>query len=73
MQAYLSGRDIYVRDAFACADEDFRMNIRVVTELPWSNMFAYNMFLRPENEELENFAPDWHIVCAPGFFSRLEI
>ena len=73
MQAYLSGRDIYVRDAFACADEDFRMNIRVVTELPWSNMFAYNMFLRPENEELENFAPDWHIVCAPGFYADPEI
>lgn len=73
MQAYLSGRDIYVRDAFACADEDFRMNIRVVTELPWSNMFAYNMFLRPENEELENFAPDWHIVCAPGFYADPDI
>ena len=73
MQAYLSGRDLYVRDAYACADDDFRMNIRVITELPWSNMFAYNMFLRPENHELENFLPDWHIVCAPGFYADPEI
>jgi phosphoenolpyruvate carboxykinase (ATP) len=73
MKAYLNGRDIYVRDAYACADPQFRMNIRVVTEFPWSNMFAYNMFLRPEDNELENFLPDWHIVCAPGFKADPEI
>jgi phosphoenolpyruvate carboxykinase (ATP) len=67
MKAYLNGRDVYVRDAYACANPQFRMNIRVVTEFPWSNMFAYNMFLRPEDSELETFLPDWHIVCAPGF------
>jgi phosphoenolpyruvate carboxykinase (ATP) len=73
MKAYLNGRDVYVRDAYACADPQFRMNIRVVTEFPWSNMFAYNMFLRPEENELENFLPDWHIVCAPGFKADPEI
>lgn len=67
MAAYLTNRDVYVRDAYACADDAYRMNIRVVTEFPWSNMFAYNMFLRPTEAELENFAPDWHIVCAPDF------
>ncbi|MBM3430562.1 MAG: phosphoenolpyruvate carboxykinase (ATP), partial [Bacteroidetes bacterium] len=49
------------------ADEQYRMNIRVVTELPWSNMFAYNMFLRPSEQELKNFSPDWHILCIPSF------
>ena len=67
MKAYLNGKDVYIRDAYACADPHFKMNIRVVTEFPWSNMFAYNMFLRPTNEEIENLTPDWHIVCAPGF------
>lgn len=67
MKAYLAGREVYVRDAYACADENFRMNLRVVTEFPWSNMFAYNMFLRPTSEEIENFDAEWHIVCAPGF------
>jgi phosphoenolpyruvate carboxykinase (ATP) len=49
------------------------MNIRVVTEFPWSNMFAYNMFLRPSATELDGFLPDWHIVCAPGFKADPEI
>jgi len=69
MQGYLKGKDVYVRDVYACADNDFRLNIRVVTETPWSNMFAYNMFLRPTEAELEDFNPEWHIVCAPDFMA----
>jgi len=64
---YLSGKEIFVRDAYACADPKYRLNIRVVNEYPWSNMFASNMFLRPEESELENFEKDWLIVNAPGF------
>jgi len=69
MKAYLKGKDVYVRDAYACADDNFRLNLRVVTEFPWSNMFAYNMFLRPTAEEIESFEPEWHIVCAPEFMA----
>lgn len=71
--AYLANRDIYARDVYACADPKFRMNIRVLTEYPWSNMFAYNMFLRPTKEELKAFLPEWHIICAPGFKADPEI
>jgi len=73
MKAYLNGKDMYVRDAYACADDNHRLNLRVVTELPWSNMFAYNMFLRPTDDEVQNFNPEWHIVCAPGFIADPEI
>lgn len=66
---YLKGKDVYVRDSYACADNNFRLNIRVVTETAWSNMFAYNMFLRPTDTEIENFTPEWHIVCAPDFMA----
>ena len=52
---YLSEKEIFVRDSFACADENYKLSIRVVNEYPWSNMFAYNMFLRPTEKELENF------------------
>jgi phosphoenolpyruvate carboxykinase (ATP) len=67
MKSYLTDKDVYVRDAYACADEAHRLNIRVVAEFPWSNMFCYNMFLRPTESEIENFEAEWHIVCAPGF------
>lgn len=73
MKAYFVGRNAYIRDSYVCADDDYRMNVRVVTELPWSNMFAHNMFLRPTEEEIENFTPDWHIVCAPNFFADPEV
>ena len=42
---YLSGKEIYVRDGYVCADPKYKMNVRTVTEFPWSNMFVYNMFL----------------------------
>ncbi len=71
--AYLSNKDIYVRDAYACADPSYKLNIRAVTELPWMNMFVYNMFLRPTTEELENFEPEWTIVNAPGFMADPKV
>ncbi|MBL7950472.1 MAG: phosphoenolpyruvate carboxykinase (ATP) [Flavobacteriales bacterium] len=67
MSAYLMGRDVYIKDAYACADPTYKLNIRVVAEYPASAMFAGNMFLRPTKAELENFDPEWHIICAPGF------
>ncbi|ANH59761.1 phosphoenolpyruvate carboxykinase (ATP) [Dokdonia donghaensis] len=66
---YLSEKEIYVRDSYACADKDYKLNIRVVNEYPWSNMFAYNMFLRPTEEELKGFDPEWTILNAPGFLA----
>lgn len=66
---YLSNKDVYARDSYVCADPNYRLNVRVVTETAWSNLFCYNMFLRPEASELENFSPDWHVICAPGFMA----
>lgn len=57
--------ELWVRDCYACADPRYRLNIRVVTEKPWTNLFAYNMFLRPTEEELEDFKADWHVLSAP--------
>ncbi|HRH11094.1 MAG TPA: phosphoenolpyruvate carboxykinase (ATP) [Bacteroidia bacterium] len=67
MLAYFQGKEVWIRDSYACADPKYRINIRVVTELPWSNLFANNLFLRPTTEEIKNFKSDWTILCAPGF------
>jgi len=71
--SYLNDKEIFVRDAYACADEDYKLNIRVINEYPWSNMFAYNMFLRPTEEELTNFDPEWTVINAPGFMADAEV
>jgi phosphoenolpyruvate carboxykinase (ATP) len=65
--AYLSGKEIYIRDAAVCADPKYRMNVRSITEYPWSNLFTYNMFLRLDEAELANFEEEWLVVCAPGY------
>ncbi|GAB4509606.1 MAG: phosphoenolpyruvate carboxykinase (ATP) [Allomuricauda sp.] len=70
--AYLNTKELYVRDSYACADADYKLNIRVINEYPWSNMFAYNMFLRPTEDELEDFDPEWTVVNAPGFMANPE-
>lgn len=65
--AYLDQQpEVWVRDCYACADPRYRLNIRLVNEKPWNNLFGYNMFLRPNEEELEDFRPDWHVISAPG-------
>ncbi|MDO5607679.1 MAG: phosphoenolpyruvate carboxykinase (ATP) [Capnocytophaga sp.] len=66
---YLSEKEIYVHDGYVCADPKYKTNIRTVTELPWSNLFAYNMFLRIEDSELASFKEDWLVVNAPGFIA----
>jgi phosphoenolpyruvate carboxykinase (ATP) len=71
--AYLSGKEIFVRDCYACADKAYKLNIRVINEYPWSNMFAYNMFLRPTEEELNGFEPEWTVVNAPGFMADAKV
>ncbi|MFI5132959.1 MAG: phosphoenolpyruvate carboxykinase (ATP) [Chitinophagales bacterium] len=58
--------ELWVRDCYACANRRYQLNIRVVNEKPWNNLFAYNMFLRPSEDELESFKPEWHVIAAPG-------
>jgi phosphoenolpyruvate carboxykinase (ATP) len=70
---YLSNKEVFVRDSYACADEHYKLNIRVINEYPWSNLFAYNMFLRPTTDELKNFSPEWTVVNAPGFMADPEV
>ncbi len=70
--SYLSERAVFVRDAYACASEEYRLNIRVVTETAYQNLFANNLFLRPKGVN-SAFIPEWTIIAAPGFKANPEI
>ena len=65
---HLNQQDFYVRDAYACADEHYKTNIRVVTETAYQNLFANNLFLRYEEDEMLD-RPEWTIIAAPTFFA----
>ncbi|MEM6262843.1 MAG: phosphoenolpyruvate carboxykinase (ATP), partial [Bacteroidota bacterium] len=68
--AYLQSRDLYVRDVYAGADPNYRLNVRVVNTKPWPNMFVYNMFIEPSQSELKTFEPEWTIIQAPEFHAE---
>ncbi len=67
--AYFDGKEVYVRDSYACADPKYRLNIRVVNETPWANLFCNDLFLRPTEEEIATQTHDWLILQAPGFYA----
>ena len=73
MVEYLSGKEVFVRDCYACADGNYKTNIRVINEYPWSNLFVYNMFIRPKENELQSFNPEWVVINAPEFKAIPEI
>ncbi|OEE63501.1 phosphoenolpyruvate carboxykinase (ATP) [Enterovibrio norvegicus FF-454] len=58
----LSGKRLFVIDGYCGANPDTRLNIRVITEVAWQAHFVKNMFIRPTEEELENFEPDFVVM-----------
>ena len=61
----LSNKTLYVVDAFCGANEDTRLKVRFVMEVAWQAHFVKNMFIRPTEEELENFGePDFVVMNA---------
>ncbi len=66
---FLDGKKLWVRDCYACAHPEYRLNIRVINENPCCNLFAYNMFLRPDEGDLAGIEIDWHLLQVPHFFA----
>ena len=65
--AYLQNKDLYVFDGFAGADPKYTQRFRIVNELASQNLFIHQLLIRPTDEELENYVPDYTIYAAPGF------
>ncbi|MCI7576254.1 MAG: phosphoenolpyruvate carboxykinase (ATP) [Bacteroidales bacterium] len=63
-QKELSNKKLYVVDGFCGANADTRMSVRFIMEVAWQAHFVKNMFIRPSEEELENFEPDFVVYNA---------
>ncbi|MBL0246305.1 MAG: phosphoenolpyruvate carboxykinase (ATP) [Chitinophagales bacterium] len=70
--AYLTGKDMYVMDACACAHPDYALNVRAITEYPWQSLFVSNMFIRLNENEIASHKPDWVVINAPGFHANAK-
>ena len=60
----LSNKSLYVVDAYCGANKDTRMAVRFFMEVAWQAHFVRNMFIKPTEEELANFEPDFKVYCA---------
>ena len=68
MLGFLQGRDVFVQDLYGGADENYRLPVRIVTELAWHSMFVRNMFIAPQSlEEYKRFVPEFTIIAMPSF------
>jgi phosphoenolpyruvate carboxykinase (ATP) len=63
--AYLEGQELFVRDCRAGADEEYGLNVRVVSTSAWHNLFAYNMFLRPHGPASKSAGQIFTVLHAP--------
>ena len=60
----LSGKRLFVVDAFCGANHDTRMAVRFIMEVAWQAHFVRNMFIKPTEEEQASFTPDFTVYCA---------
>ncbi|MDR9387970.1 MAG: phosphoenolpyruvate carboxykinase (ATP) [Balneolaceae bacterium] len=63
--SYLKDKSVYVKDLYAGADPEHRLNVRVVSEVAYHGLFSHNMFIRPSDDELASFTPNFTVLAAP--------
>lgn len=74
IHGYLEGKDIFVQDCFAGADPQYRVPIRIITELAWHSLFARNMFVRPDwDTQARSHKPEFTVINVPGLEANPEV
>ncbi len=67
LQALGQKDKLYVADLFGGSQPEYRVNVRVINELAWHNLFIRTLLVRPTAAELEGFAPEYTIIDLPSF------
>ncbi|WP_312203296.1 phosphoenolpyruvate carboxykinase (ATP) [Anaerospora hongkongensis] len=71
MLAYMQNREVFVFDGFAGAEENHRLQVCFINEFAWQNLFVHQLFICPEQQP--ETAPDFQVICMPGFKAIPEI
>ncbi|HME80791.1 MAG TPA: phosphoenolpyruvate carboxykinase (ATP) [Candidatus Eremiobacteraceae bacterium] len=69
VDAYLRDQSVFVTDAYAGADPDYRLPVRIVTTQAWHALFARHLFIDPSAEELRRFRPEFAVVDVADFLA----
>jgi len=67
MMAFAEGRALYAKDLFGGADLEHRLPVRIVTEYAWHSLFVHQLLIRPTDEDLKGFEPEFTIIDLPNF------
>ena len=67
LKAVAEKETLYVADLFGGSQPEHRVNVRVVNEMAWHNQFIRTLLVRPTDEELADFAPEYTIIDLPSF------
>jgi len=67
MVLHLQMNDLFVQDCFAGADPKHRLPVRIITQYGWHSLFARNMFIQPNADELRTHIPEFTVIDAPHF------
>ena len=71
--AYFQNKDLYVFDGFAGADRRYSVPVRFINEMAAGNLFVHQLFIRPREEEILKFNPEFTVIAAPGFHANPSI
>ncbi len=59
--------ELYVADLFGGSQPEYRVNVRVINEFAWHNLFIRTLLVRPSTDELASFVPEYTIIDLPSF------
>ena len=66
--AGLAGQDeLFIADLFGGSQPEYRVNVRVINQMAWHNLFIRTLLVRPTADELTGFVPDYTIINLPSF------
>lgn len=69
---FYEGRDAFIQDLWAGANETYRLPVRMINQKSWHNMFVRNMFIEPTVDERKDFTPEFTVLQAPDFLAEGE-
>src|SRR5687767_13813244 len=70
MKKHMEDKEIYIFDGFVGADPENRLPIRIVNNRAWHNLFARQLFIRPQPEELETHTPEFTLLSCDDFAAK---
>jgi len=73
MLRHLQANELFIQDCYVGADPDYRLPIRVITETAWHSLFARNLFIQAEPQELADHTPQFTMLHAPHFLANPAI